>query len=132
MNARAADAKLSHYHRRWVAKARGGWRLLEAPKPRLKRIQRWLLDNVLAPIPPSDVAQGFVPGRSVRTFVAPHVGRALVVRMDLEDFFACVSRARIAALFGRVGYPRRVAIALASLCPAPTPERVLAEHRRDG
>jgi hypothetical protein len=132
LNARAADTKLSHYHHRWVAKARGGWRLLEAPKPRLKRIQRWLLDNVLAPIPPSDVAHGFVPGRSVRTFVAPHVGRALVVRMDLEDFFACVSRARIAALFRRVGYPRRVAAALAGLCTAPTPERVLVEHPRDG
>jgi hypothetical protein len=132
MNARAADAKLWHYHHRWVAKARGGWRLLEAPKPRLKRIQRWLLDNVLSAIPPSDVAHGFVSGRSVRTFVAPHVGRAVVVRMDLADFFASVSRARVAALFRRVGYPRRVAATLAGLCTAPTPERVLDEHPRTG
>jgi len=132
MNARAADAKLSHYHHRWVAKARGGWRLLEAPKPRLKRIQRWLLDNVLSAIPPSDVAHGFVAGRGVRTFVAPHVGRAVLVRIDLADFFASVSRARVAALFRRVGYPRRVAAALAGLCTAPTPERVLAEHPRAG
>jgi hypothetical protein len=132
MNVRATYVRLSHYHLRWVAKARGGWRLLEAPKPRLKRIQRWLLDEILAPIPPSDVAHGFVPGRSVRTFVAPHVGRAVVVRMDLEDFFASVSRARVAALFQRVGYPRRVATALAGLCTAATPERVLAEHPRAG
>jgi hypothetical protein len=130
LNARAAYPRLSHYHHRWVAKARGGWRLLEAPKPRLKRIQRWLLDTVLAPIPPSDVAHGFVDGRSVRTFVAPHVGRPVVVRMDLRDFFASVSRARVVALFRRVGYPRRVAAALAGLCTAPTPERVLAEHPR--
>ncbi|HVV51678.1 MAG TPA: reverse transcriptase family protein [Polyangia bacterium] len=130
LNARADDVKLSHYHHRWVAKSRGGWRLLEAPKPRLKRIQRWLLDEILAKIPPSDVAHGFVPGRSVRTFVAPHVGRAVVVRIDLEDFFASISRARVAALFRRVGYPRRVAAALAGLCTAPTPERVLAGHPR--
>jgi hypothetical protein len=132
MNASRADAKLSHYHHRWVAKARGGHRLLEEPKPRLKQRQRWLLDNVLAPIPPSDVAHGFVPGHSVRTFVAPHVGRALVLRMDLEDFFASVSRARVAATFRRVGYPRRVAAALAGLTTAPTPEAVLAAHPRDG
>ncbi len=87
---------------------------------------------MLAPIPPSDAAHGFVAGRSVRTFVAPHVGRAVVVRMDLEDFFASVSRARVVALFRRVGYPRRVAAALAGLCTAPTPERVLAEHPREG
>jgi hypothetical protein len=130
MNARAADTKLSHYHHRWVPKSGGGWRLLEAPKPRLKRIQRWLLDEVLSRIPVSEVAHGFVPGRSVRTFVAPHVGRRVVVRMDLEDFFASVSRARVVALFRRVGYPRRVAGILAGLCTAPTPERVLAEHPR--
>jgi hypothetical protein len=132
LNTHAATPKLSHYHHRWVAKARGGWRLLEAPKPRLKRIQRWLLDNVLAGIPPSDVAHGFVAGRSVRTFVAPHVGRPIVVRIDLEDFFASVSRARVAAIFRRVGYPRRVAAALAGLTTAPTPEDVLAAHPRVG
>jgi hypothetical protein len=132
MNARAADAKLWHYHHRWVAKARGGWRLLEEPKARLKRMQRWLLDNVLATIPPSDAAHGFVDGRSVRTFVAPHVGRPVVVRIDLTDFFASVSRARIAATFRRVGYPRRVAAALAGLCTAPTPDAVLAAHPREG
>lgn len=132
LNARATDPKLSHYHHRWVAKARGGWRLLESPKPRLKRIQRWLLAEVLSAIPPSDVAHGFVAGRSVRTFVAPHVGRAVVVRMDLHDFFASVSRARVAAIFRRVGYPRRVAAALAGLCTAPTPDSVLAAHPRDG
>ena len=131
LNTRATSPRLSHYHHHWVAKARGGWRLLEAPKARLKRMQRWLLDNVIVPIPPADVAHGFVRDRSVRTFVAPHVGRPVVVRMDLEDFFASVSRARVVALFRRVGYPRRVAAALAGLCTAPTPEAVLAAHPRE-
>jgi RNA-directed DNA polymerase len=70
MNAkRAPSTALAHYHHRWVAKARGGWRLLEAPKPRMKHIQRWLLRNVLAPIPVSDVAHG-APS-SLRTSAAP-------------------------------------------------------------
>lgn len=130
INSRTPEPKLRHYHHRWVPKAGRGWRLLEAPKSRLKRIQRWLLREVLSRIPPSDVAHGFVPGRSVRTFIAPHVGRVVVVRMDLENFFASISHARVVALFRRVGYPRRVATALAGLCTAPTPERVLAEHPR--
>lgn len=130
INSRTPEPKLRHYHHRWVPKGGGGWRLLEAPKPRLKRIQRWLLDAVLSRIPPSDVAHGFVPGRSVRMFVAPHVGRAVVVRLDLEDFFASISHARVVALFRRVGYPRRVAAALAGLCTAATPEGVLTEHPR--
>ncbi len=58
--------------------------------------------------------------------------RAVVVRMDLEDFFAAVSRARIVALFRRVGYPKAVAATLAGLCTAPTPHQVLAAHPREG
>jgi hypothetical protein len=132
MNAvRAPSLALAHYHYRWVAKARGGWRLLEAPKARLKHMQRWLLHHVLAPIPAADAAHGFVAGRSVRTFVAPHVGRAVVVRLDLQDFFASVSRARVAALLRRVGYPRRIAATLSGLCTAPTPDQVLAAHPRE-
>ena len=127
----ASARKLTHYHYQWVAKARGGFRLLEAPKPRLKRIQRWLLRAMLAPIPVSDAAHGFVRGRSVRTFVAPHVGRAVVVRLDLEDFFGSISRARVVATFLRLGYPRGIAETLAGLCTAPTPDWVLAAHPRE-
>ena len=67
-------------------------------------------------------------GRDVRSFVRPHVGRAFVVRLDVEDFFASVSRARVAALFRRVGYPRPVADTLANLCTIATPGHVLAAH----
>jgi hypothetical protein len=132
LNAATKAPALAHYRYDWVSKRRGGYRLLEAPKFRLRRIQRWILHSVLAPIPPSPRAHGFVPGRDVRSFVQPHVGRAVVVRLDLEDFFASVRRARIAALFRRVGYPRGVAGALANLCTVSTPHHVLAAHPREG
>lgn len=132
MNAKARAAQLFHYNYHWAPKARGGYRLLEAPKARLKQIQRWILRHVLDPIPVAATAHGFVTGRSLSTFVQPHTGRAVVVRMDLEDFFASVSRARIAALFRRVGYPRAVAVTLAGLCTAPTPQQVLTAHPRAG
>jgi hypothetical protein len=121
---------LSHYRYKWVAKAGGGHRLLEAPKPRLRERQRWILRNVLAAIPPSPSAHGFVRGRDVRSFVRPHAGRAVVVRLDVRDFFASVSRARVAAVFRRVGYPRPVADALANLCTVSTPLHVLDAHPR--
>jgi hypothetical protein len=131
LNELATAPALSHYRFAWVAKAGGGFRLLEAPKRRLRERQRWILRNVLAAIPPSPHAHGFVPGRDVRSFVQPHVGRAVVVRLDLQDFFASISRARVAALFGRVGYPRPVADALANLCTIATPHHVLTAHPRD-
>jgi RNA-directed DNA polymerase len=132
LNARASTPALWHYRCTWVAKRRGGHRLLEAPKLRLRELQRWILRNVLAVVPPSPHAHGFVRGRDVRSFVAPHVGRAVVVRLDLEDFFASVSRARVAAVFQRVGYPRAVARAFAELCTTSTPHAVLEAHPHEG
>jgi hypothetical protein len=132
INAATNLPPLLHYRYAWVPKARGGFRLLEAPKDRLKRIQRWILRHVLGPIPAAPEAHGFVGGRSVRSFVEPHAGHAVVVRLDLEDFFASVSRARVVALLRRVGYPRAVAAALAGLCTAATPRHVLEAHPRDG
>jgi RNA-directed DNA polymerase len=132
LNARTAAQSLQHYRYRWVPKAAGGHRLLEAPKPRLRQIQRWLLQHVLAGIPASTVAHGFVGGRSVRSFVEPHVGRDVVIRFDLQHFFASITRARVAATFRRVGYPAAMASTLSALCTAATPGSVLAAHPRDG
>jgi len=47
-NRRGRDVRLDHYHRWWVAKRSGGERLIEAPKPRLRRAQRLLLDRMIS------------------------------------------------------------------------------------
>jgi hypothetical protein len=128
LNEETAVEALAHYRTKWVAKAGGGHRLLEAPKPRLRDRQRWILRNVLSAIPPSPHAHGFVRGRDARSFVRPHAGRAVVVRLDLQDFFASIGRARVLAIFRRVGYPLPVADAVANLCTVATPLHVLAAH----
>jgi len=132
INTRTRYERLLHYRYEWVRKASVGYRLLEAPKARLKGIQRWLLREVVEPIPVAPSTHGFVRGRGVCSFVAPHVGRAVVVRLDLRDFFASVSRARVVATFRRVGYPKSVALTLGGLCTAATPLHVLAGHPREG
>jgi hypothetical protein len=116
---------LRHYRYQWVTKRSGSLRLLEAPKPRLKRLQRRVLDAILAHIPPHEAAHGFRPGRSVSSFVRPHVGRAIVLKMDLRDFFATITAARVVSLFITAGYPEPVARLLAGLCTNTVPRAVL-------
>jgi retron-type reverse transcriptase len=116
-----------HYRYRWIAKRTGGHRLLEAPKPRLRQLQRFVLDDILSAIPPHDAAHGFVAGRSVASFVERHVGRDVVIRVDLEAFFTSITATRVAAIFHAAGYPDPVAMALAALCTHRTPSRVLHE-----
>ena len=121
---------LRHYRYRWVAKRSGSFRLIEAPKPRLKEFQRVVLDAILAKIPPHESAHGFCPGRSINSFVAPHVARPVVLKMDLRDFFVSITSARVTAIFLTAGYPEPVARLLAGLCTNTVPTDVLNQVGR--
>ena len=86
--------------------------MIESPKPRLKELQRRILADILDKIPPHPAAHGFVKGRSIRTFVAPHVGQCVVLRMDLRDFFPDVSGSACSGSVShhRLSGRRRVAV----------------------
>jgi RNA-directed DNA polymerase len=121
---KATAESLRHYRRRWIPKQNGA-RLLEAPKPRLKTLQRKILAEILAHIPPHEAAHGFRRGRSTVTFAEPHCRQAMVIRLDLRDFFTSISRARVAAIFRTAGYPEPVSTLLAGLCCTVTPPDIL-------
>jgi RNA-directed DNA polymerase len=116
---------LRHYHYRWQSKRDGSSRLIEAPKQRLKAMQRFLLEKILDCIPAHDAAHGFRTGCSIRSFVAPHVKRDVVLRLDLKDFFPGIKRARILAIFLTAGYPESVAEFLTGLCTNSVPSDVM-------
>ena len=59
-----------------------------------------------------DAAHGGVSGRSVRTATEPHAGAAVVVRFDLEQFFASIAAARVWGLLRVAGLPEAVATPL--------------------
>jgi len=110
------EPKLHHYRYTWMTKPSGPRRLIEIPKSRLKAIQRQVLHELLDRVPPHPCAHGFRRGRSCLTYVAPHLGKEVVLRMDLKDFFHSVPTPRIGALFRRLGYPWTVARSLQGLC----------------
>ena len=122
---RAPEGPLHHYRRRWTTSRAGAPRLLESPAPRLQELQRRVGRKVLAAIPVHDAAHGYVRGRSPHTLAAAHAGTPLVVRLDLEGFFAHVTGERVAGLLRTAGYPAAVAAALAGLLVTTTPRAVL-------
>jgi RNA-directed DNA polymerase len=119
--------RLSHYHYRILAKQSGNIRLIEAPKPRLKTLQRQILTEILEKIPPHTAAHGFLKGRSIKTFVASHVGQRVVFRMDLRDFFPALAGVRIQAFFRTLGYPEAVSDLLGGICTNAVPREVWEE-----
>ncbi len=109
LTAKTRSTQLHNYHYKVLAKASRGFRLIEAPKSRLKSSQRQILHQILEYIPTHSAAHGFVRGRSIKTFASIHAGKRVVLRMDLHDFFPSIGRARIQALFRTMGYPESVA-----------------------
>ncbi|HYE18850.1 MAG TPA: reverse transcriptase family protein [Tepidisphaeraceae bacterium] len=120
-------ATLVHYHRYDVAKKTGKARSISAPKPALKGAQAWVLEHVLSRVPAEPQVHGFVPGRSIVSNAAPHVGRAVVINLDLKDFFPSITFRRVKGVFEALGYSEQVATVLALLCTEPP--RVPAEVR---
>jgi RNA-directed DNA polymerase len=123
-NRREPSPALHHYDYRWVRKHAGGQRLIEQPRLHLKALQRRLLRDLIARIPPHAAAHAYRPGRSPLTCAAPHCGRDFVLRFDLRDFFPGLRRHRVAAIFRTAGYPEPVARLLTGLCVNRLPRQV--------
>ena len=86
----------SHYRIVKIPKRSGGTRTLEIPEPGLMTRQRqilaWLKARKLAASP---YAHGFIIGRSIVTNAQPHVGKKVVIRLDLKDFFPSVGSSMV-------------------------------------
>ena len=113
---RAGTGKGSPYVEFEIDKATGGKRPIAAPRAPLRKVQREILRKILDKVPVHDAAHGFVKGRSTVTNAKPHEGAALVVKLDLVDFFPTLHFRRVRGLFGQLGYGEPVAHVLASLC----------------
>jgi len=119
-------ATSSHYVRFEIPKRSGGQRAIWAPLPKLKKVQRWILREILNRLLVHGAAHGFLAGRSIATNAAQHTDSQLVVKMDIEDFFPSVSWRRVKGVFRKAGYNEQIATLLAMLC-TESPREVV-EH----
>ncbi|MCA9053099.1 MAG: RNA-directed DNA polymerase, partial [Planctomycetaceae bacterium] len=126
LNPRSPDPQLWHYHYSVRPKSDGRSRLISAPKLRLKQLQRQILGQILQRIPVHPAAHAYVSGRSMATCLAPHVGRDVVLHLDLDSFFPSIQASQVRAVWTYVGYGASVAAMLTGLCTENVPDSVLS------
>ena len=86
-----SGSKLSHlYTQHEIPKKSGKLRTISAPNSGLKRIQKSILNQVLNPLGAHDAAYGFVKGRSIVDNAKLHLGRKVVVNIDVKNCFSSV------------------------------------------
>ncbi|WP_284163744.1 reverse transcriptase family protein [Frigidibacter sp. SD6-1] len=129
LSAQAASHFAGHYRHHLIPKTDGQFRLIEEPKPLMKRLQRHVLRWLLDRVPPHPDAIGFRKGTSCLTGARRHAGEQAVVCFDLTDFFPTIGFSRVYAIFRTLGYPTPVARALTGICTAVTPDELLQDNR---
>jgi RNA-directed DNA polymerase len=99
-----------------IPRRSGGSRTIHAPDDALKEIQRRILHRVLHGLRAHPAVHGFEEGRSIVTNALPHVGKAVVIALDIRDFFPTTSAQRVTRYLRRVGWSKAAAAEMVRLC----------------
>jgi len=93
----------------------GSYRDIQNPAPKLKNAQRVILVRFLEPIPLGKHVGAYVPGRSCKDTASQHVGKGVIISLDIEDFFPTVKRSMIRRVLHAIGYNHLVSSLLAQM-----------------
>ncbi|CAN5719622.1 hypothetical protein BH11MYX1_BH11MYX1_48230 [soil metagenome] len=117
----------THYKRWTVPKRDGTPRLISAPKPDLKAVQRWIAKEVNEHLPVHGAAHGFIVGRSIATNARVHAGARVLMKFDIKDFYPTVTWRRVKGLLRRAGLSEQLATLMALIC-TESPRQELVTH----
>ena len=106
------------YHPVRICKKTGGIRQLYVPEPRLKRYQQLIHQQILTALPVcNQCATAYVKGANLRDAALPHLGKPLVVKLDIHDFYGSIRFKTVyERVFGEDRFPKKVGMILANLC----------------
>jgi retron-type reverse transcriptase len=99
-----------------IPKRSGGTRIIHSPNRELKRLQRRILHRLLKSIRAHAAVRGFEPRQSIVTNALPHRNKAIVLRMDVKDFFRSTQSRRVRDMFIRLGWSKEAAALITKLC----------------
>ena len=103
------------YTERFIEKRGGGTRRFLIPSPELKFLQQKILRRLLDRLSVHSAATGFESGKSIVHNAAQHVDQAVVICMDVRDFFPRTTDDRVTVYFQRIGWNRETAELLTRL-----------------
>jgi len=124
-----STTKTDHYTRFEIPKRSGGNRLISSPKPKMRTAQSWINLNILEKLTPSKYCYAFRPKTSIVHNARQHLGKGVVVKLDVKDFFPSITFNRIRGYFEFLGYNPGVATVLGLLCTDAPRVRITIKGR---
>ncbi|WP_034159573.1 reverse transcriptase family protein [Sphingomonas sp. ERG5] len=92
------------------------YRTICMPDPELKKVQRWLQQNMLSKIAPHAASTAYSEDDTVFAAAARHVNARWLIKIDIERFFESIKEPYVASVFERLGYPDLLSFQLGRLC----------------
>lgn len=106
-----------HFYRSfYIPKRNGSRRRIDEPLPDLKKIQSWILQEILYRIPVSKFAKAYIPNISIKDNARFHRNQKIVMAVDVKNFFPSIKSGYVLGVFLSAGYNVSVAVLLTRLC----------------
>jgi len=91
-------------------------RILHNPDERMRVVQYLILTKILNLFAIPEYIYAFEVGKNIPAMAAKHVGKKVVVSLDIKDFFPSIKQARLVDIFQNAGCDVAAAITLSELC----------------
>lgn len=82
----------------------------------MRRAQFFILKNILEKVTVPDYIHAFEKDRSIPMMAAQHVGKKVVLSLDLKDFFTSIKQTHLFELFQNLGFAEDASRTLSELC----------------
>jgi retron-type reverse transcriptase len=99
-----------------IPKSSGGFRDIMAPEPTLKELQRTILRRLLSRLPSHPSAHAYEKNHSIVTHALSHVGKTVLLQLDLKNFFPSTHARRIKKYFYEIGWDTEATNLLLRIC----------------
>ena len=113
---RMSNAPEFFYRTFYIRKRNGKKRRIDEPLPDLKKVQSWILSEILYKVPCSRFAKAYIPNISIKDNTRFHRDQKTVLTVDLKNFFPSIKSGYILSVFLSMGYNLSVAVILTRLC----------------
>lgn len=100
-----------------VPKKSKGYRTICSAKSELALYQKYILNNILNNISPDCHAMAYRKGISVKDCAREHIGKDIVVKIDIKDFFHSVTEKMVYKVFDKnTSYEKSLKMLFTKLC----------------
>lgn len=92
------------------------FRIIAVAHPELAKVQRWIVQEILAKARPHFASVAFSKGDTLHDAAKPHCGSKWIIKFDVRDFFESITEVSVYRVFRSLGYQALVAFELTRIC----------------